>query len=659
MSTLAFPESRAPRDAQPATAAVARNAFPTLRTPAGPVPAGAPAWNPQRAGSMPSHRYRDPFARVDVPLTDRGWPARRLAQAPLWVPVDLRDGNQALAEPMDTARKQRMFDLMLAMGYKEIEVGYPSASQTDFDFVRHLATTADLPEDVTVVVFTPAKADLIERTFASIEGLPRAMVHMYTATAPTWREVVLGHDRRSLHELILRHAGLVGRLADRHRAGPVRMQFSPEVFNLTEPDYVLEVCDSLTGLWDASPDRPVVHNLPATVEIATPNVYADQIEYMHRHLARRDAVILSVHPHNDRGTGVACAELAVLAGAQRVEGCLFGNGERTGNVDLVTLALNLHAQGIDPMIDFSDIDEIRRVVEDCNRLPVHIRHPYVGDLVYTAFSGTHQDAIKKGMARHAEQAAAAGIVPEQAPWNVPYLPIDPADVGRGYEAVIRVNSQSGKGGVAYLLQTGYGLDLPRGLQPEFSRLVQAQTDASGAEVTPADLWALFHEAYLAPGTRGPVALGRWSTREIAPGEHEFACVLAAPRPEGVADGVAESVADGGRAAAADSETEAGVEYRGTGTGTLSAFVSSLAGFGTKVEILGYTEHALEAAADALPADGTDGVAVCYVECRVDGAPCWGVGMDTSVLTASVRAVLSAVNRTRSAGASPAPARAGA
>jgi 2-isopropylmalate synthase len=663
VSPLAFPESRAPRDAQPATAA--RTAFPTLRTPAGPVPADAPAWNPQRPGSMPSHRYRDPFARVEVPLTDRGWPARRLARAPLWVPVDLRDGNQALAEPMDTARKQRMFDLMLAMGYKEIEVGYPSASQTDFDFVRHLATTADLPEDVTVVVFTPAKADLIERTFASIEGLPRVMVHMYTATAPTWREVVLGHDRRSLHELILRHAGLVGRLADRHRAGTVRMQFSPEVFNLTEPDYVLEVCDSLTELWDASPDRPVVHNLPATVEIATPNVYADQIEYLHRHLARREAVILSVHPHNDRGTGVACAELAVLAGAQRVEGCLFGNGERTGNVDLVTLALNLHAQGIDPMIDFSDIDEIRRVVEDCNRLPVHIRHPYVGDLVYTAFSGTHQDAIKKGMARHAEQAAAAGLAPEQAPWNVPYLPIDPADVGRGYEAVIRVNSQSGKGGVAYLLQTGYGLDLPRGLQPEFSRLVQAETDASGAEVTPADLWALFHEAYLAPGTHGgPVALGRWSTREIAPGEHEFVCVLEDARADGdsgVGDGRTGQGADPSRA----TDAEAEVEYRGTGTGTLSAFVRALAGFGTKVEILGYTEHAVEAAADASAtdvsaavvsaADGTDGVAVCYVECRVDGAPCWGVGMDTSVLTASVRAVLSAVNRIRSAAASPAQA----
>ena len=597
----------------PASAPARFPNFPTLRTPAGPVPADAPAWNPQRASSMPSHRYRSAFDKVEVPLTDRTWPARRLERAPLWVPVDLRDGNQALAEPMDTSRKQRMFDLMLAMGYKEIEVGYPSASQTDFDFVRHLATSGDLPEDVTVVVFTPAKPDLIERTFESIEGLPRTMVHMYTATAPTWRDVVLGHDRDSLLALIRRNAELVGRLADRHRAGIVRLQFSPEVFNLTEPDYVLEVCDSLTELWDASPDRPVVHNLPATVEIASPNVYADQIEYMSRHLARRDSVILSVHPHNDRGTGVACAELAVLAGAQRVEGCLFGNGERTGNVDLVTLALNLHAQGLDPMVDFSDIDEIRRVVEHCNRLPVHIRHPYVGDLVYTAFSGTHQDAIKKGMAQHAASAAAAGQPGAQAAWNVPYLPIDPADVGRGYEAVIRVNSQSGKGGIAYLLLTEYGLDVPRALQPELAKLVQQTTDASGTEATAEDLWELLRAAYLVPGTDGQLALGEWSTRTTGPGEHEFVCTLT----------------DGDGPAA---------EYRGTGNGLLSAFVRALAEAGTKVDILGYTEHAV--------GSGPDSEAACYAECRVDGVTRWGVGVDTSVLTASVRAVLSAVNRAR-------------
>ena len=580
--------------------------FPTLHAPTGPIPPDAPGWNPQRPGAMPSHRYRSAYDKVSVPLTSRAWPAARLDRAPLWVPVDLRDGNQALAEPMDTARKARMFELMLAMGYKEIEVGYPSASQTDFDFVRHLATSDTLPEDVTVVVFTPAKPDLIERTFAAIEGLPRAMVHMYTATAPTWREVVLGYDRPGLHRLILRNAELIGRLADRHAAGPVRLQFSPEVFNLTEPDYVLEVCDSLTELWDASPDRPVVHNLPATVEIASPNVYADQIEYMHRHLARRDAVILSVHPHNDRGTGVACAELAVLAGAQRVEGCLFGNGERTGNVDLVTLGLNLHAQGVDPMIDFSDIDTIRGVVEHCNRLPVHIRHPYVGDLVYTAFSGTHQDAIKKGMAQHAAAAAAAGVPEREHPWNVPYLPIDPADVGRGYEAVIRVNSQSGKGGVAYLLQAEYGLDLPRALQPEFSALVQQVTDASGAEATAADLYALFRATYLEPGTDGSIGLGAWRTSEIAPGEHEFVCVLS------------------------------GEEYRGRGNGPLSAFIRALAEAGPKADVLTYTEHAVDS--------GLDSAAVCYAQCRVDGVVSWGVGLDTSVLAASVRAVLSAANR---------------
>ncbi|MFI6904347.1 2-isopropylmalate synthase [Nonomuraea sp. NPDC050394] len=436
---------------------------------------------------MPYRKYRPIQERVEVPLTERRWPANRIGTAPLWVPVDLRDGNQALAEPMDTPRKRRMFDLLTGMGYKEIEVGYPSASQTDFDFVRHLAEDGNVPDDVTVVVFTPARRDLIERTFASIEGLPRTVVHLYTATAPVWRDVVLGRGRDEVHAMIRRAAALMARLA----GGTTRFQFSPEVFNLTEPDFVLEICDGLTELWDASPDRPVIHNLPATVEAATPNVYADQIEYMHRNLSRRDSVILSVHPHNDRGTGVACAELAVLAGAQRVEGCLFGNGERTGNVDLVTLALNLYAQGVDPMIDFSGIDRIREVVEHCNRIPVHPRHPYGGELVYTAFSGTHQDAISKGLARHTG-----------GHWEVPYLPIDPADVGRTYEAVIRVNSQSGKGGIAHLLKTGHGLDLPARLRADFSQVVQRATDASGREATPDDLWELFTATYLTPGRTG-------------------------------------------------------------------------------------------------------------------------------------------------------------
>ncbi|MFE0153231.1 2-isopropylmalate synthase [Nonomuraea sp. NPDC059007] len=436
---------------------------------------------------MPYRKYRPIQERVEIPPTERRWPGNRIETAPLWVPVDLRDGNQALAEPMDTPRKRRMFDLLTGMGYKEIEVGYPSASQTDFDFVRHLAQDGDVPDDVTVVVFTPARQDLIERTFASIEGLPRTVVHLYTATAPVWRDVVLGRGREEVHAMIRRAATQMARLAD----GTTRFQFSPEVFNLTEPDFVLEICDGLTELWDASPDRPVIHNLPATVEAATPNVYADQIEYMHRNLSRRDSVILSVHPHNDRGTGVACAELAVLAGAQRVEGCLFGNGERTGNVDLVTLALNLYAQGVDPMIDFSRIDRVREVVEHCNRIPVHPRHPYGGELVYTAFSGTHQDAISKGLARHTG-----------GHWEVPYLPIDPADVGRTYEAVIRVNSQSGKGGIAHLLRTGYGLDLPARLRADFSQVVQRATDASGREATQEDLWELFAATYLTPGRAG-------------------------------------------------------------------------------------------------------------------------------------------------------------
>ncbi|MFI7151485.1 2-isopropylmalate synthase [Nonomuraea sp. NPDC050022] len=557
---------------------------------------------------MPYHRYQPAHRRVEVPLTERGWPARRIEQAPLWVPVDLRDGNQALAEPMDPARKRRMFELLVAMGFKEIEVGYPSASQTDFDFVRDLAASEKgpgaVPEDVTIVVFTAARRDLIERTFASVEGLPRVVVHLYTATAPVWRDVVLGHDRQELRALIKDAAGHVARLADARPGPPIRYEFSPEVFNLTEPDYVLEVCDDLTALWEASPDRPVIHNLPATVETATPNVYADQIEYMHRHLARRDSVILSVHPHNDRGTGVACAELALLAGAQRVEGCLFGNGERTGNVDLVTLALNLHSQGVDPMLDLSDIDAIRRTVEHCNRLPVPDRHPYAGDLVYTAFSGTHQDAIGKGLAHHAKRAAELGVPVEQAPWEVPYLPIDPADVGRDYQAVIRVNSQSGKGGIAYLLSTHQGLDLPRRLQIDFSAVVQRATDGSGAEMTAEELWRLFQAAYLDPADDGPYALAYWSTAETGPGVHAFT----------------------------GTRRDGGGELRGTGNGPLSALAGALGG----VDILHYAQHAT--------GPGQDSQAVAYVEARVGETVRWGAGRDTSVLTASVRALLAAVNR---------------
>ncbi|MFI8962950.1 2-isopropylmalate synthase [Streptomyces sp. NPDC053493] len=614
-------------------------------------------WNPQRPGPMPYHRYRPYQDRVHVPEpAGRDWPAARIERAPLWVPVDLRDGNQALAEPMDTARKRRFFDLLVRTGFKEIEVGYPSASRTDFDFVRHLAgliASGAVPDDVTPVVFTPARAELIERTFTSLDGLPKAVVHLYIPTSPVWRDTVLGRDRAQVRATVEEAATLMARLADARPESHIRFQFAPETFNLTEPDFVLELCDALTELWDASPDRPVTHNLPATVEISTPNVYADQIEYMHRHLARRDSVILSVHPHNDRGTGVACAELAVLAGAQRVEGCLFGNGERTGNVDLVTLALNLYAQGVDPMLDLSDIDAVRAVVEECNRLPVHPRHPYAGDLVHTAFSGTHQDAISKGLVRHAKDAADAGLDPALAPWAVPYLPIDPADIGRSYEAVIRVNSQSGKGGVAYLLRTHHGVDLPERLRPEFSAVVQEATDAHGREATADELYELFRATYLAPGEdlgpnaghgpgrdagRGaghdsdraavggaghdagaatgqeqPVRLEEWTTTPAPEGQpHRFACVLTA----------------GGRTAA----------YEGHGNGPLSAFADALARAGITVDVLDFAEHST--------GPGASGDAVAYAECRVDGRTAWGAGRDPSVLGASVRAVVSAVNRAR-------------
>ncbi|MFE6960480.1 2-isopropylmalate synthase [Streptomyces sp. NPDC057696] len=563
-------------------------------------------WNPQQPGPMPYHRYRPHHDRVDVPVRERSWPGARIERAPLWVPVDLRDGNQALAEPMDTGRKRRFFDLLVRTGFKEIEVGYPSASRTDFDFVRHLVTSGAVPDDVTPVVFTPARRDLIERTFASIEGLPRAVVHLYIPTSRVWRDVVLGRDRAQVWEIVRDAASHMARLADARPGAHIRFQFAPETFNLTEPDFVLEICDGLTELWDASQDRPVTHNLPATVEIATPNVYADQIEYMHKNLSRRDAVILSVHPHNDRGTGVACAELAVLAGAQRVEGCLFGNGERTGNVDLVTLAMNLYAQGVDPMVDFSDIDAVREVVEHCNRLPVHPRHPYGGDLVYTAFSGTHQDAISKGLAHHAATAAAAGVPAREARWDVPYLPIDPADVGRSYEAVIRVNSQSGKGGTAYLLATHHGVDLPARMRPAFARVVQEATDDSGHEATPKDLYELFRSTYLEPGRgAGHVSLTAWS----ADGEgqaHRFVCTLQVGDRTG--------------------------DFEGRGGGTLSAFVDALAAAGVGVDIVDFTEDA--------HGEG----ATVYAQCRVDGVTAWGAGRDPSPLVASVQAVLAAVNR---------------
>ncbi|MFE7066413.1 2-isopropylmalate synthase [Microbacterium sp. NPDC057658] len=554
---------------------------------------------------MPSHRYRDVYSRVAVPLQTRTWPSARLTQAPLWVPVDLRDGNQALAEPMDPARKRLFFELMVAMGYKEIEVGYPSASRTDYDFVRLLAETDLAPADVTIVVFTPARRDLIERTVESVRGIRNPVViHMYTATAPTWRDVVLGQDREGLRALILTGGQDVLRLAG--ELDNVRFEFSPEVFTLTEPDFVLDVCGVMTTLWDATPERPVILNLPATVEVATPNVYADQIEYMHRNLGRRDGVILSVHPHNDRGTGVACAELAVLAGAQRVEGCLFGNGERTGNVDLVTLALNLHAQGVDPMIDFSDIDEIRRTVAHCNGIDIHARHPYAGDLVHTAFSGTHQDAIRKGFAEHRARAAEEGRPEDEIEWRVPYLPIDPADIGRSYDAVIRVNSQSGKGGIAYLLEDAYGIELPRRLQIDLARLVQRRTEQTGREVTAAEVWDIFHAAYLASADTGPLKLR--ADADVAGG-----CTTITLHADGV-------------------ETRT----RHDGVGPVEALGTALAAIGLPVEILSLHQTSI--------GTGTDSDALTLIEYRDGARSEWAAGRDRSVLAATLHAVRNAAER---------------
>jgi 2-isopropylmalate synthase len=584
-------------------------AFPGISTPAGPIPAHAPAWNRQRHSQMPSHRYADPYDRVSIPLSDavRTWPARRLTAAPLWVPVDLRDGNQALAEPMDPARKRRFFDLMVAMGYKEIEVGYPSASQTDFDFVRLIAEQDIAPEDVTIVVFAAARRDLIARTVEAVRGIRNPVViHLYTATAPTWRETVLGRDRDELRALILDAGRDV--LALTEGLPRVRFEFSPEVFMLTEPDYALEVCNAMTALWEATPERPVILNLPATVEIATPNVYADQIEYMHRNLERRGGVILSVHPHNDRGTGIACAELALLAGAERIEGCLFGNGERTGNVDLVTLALNLHAQGIDPMIDFSDIDEVRRTVEHSNRIEVHPRHPYVGDLVHTAFSGTHQDAIRKGFAEHRARAAREGRAESEIAWRVPYLPVDPADLGRSYDAVIRVNSQSGKGGIAYLLETGFGVQLPRRLQIDLAGHVQRRADESGAELDAHALWRIFDETYLGDRENARVALSEVRIEETA-AESRVAFRLRID------------------------DVETRTEH--LGLGPVEAVAAELARRGAAIEVLDLHQTSV--------GSGNAVEALTLLEYRSAHGTGWAAGRDRSVLTATLNAVLVAAD----------------
>ncbi|KQP64677.1 2-isopropylmalate synthase [Nocardioides sp. Leaf285] len=569
--------------------------------------------NAQRPSGMPVHRY-EAFQPVDLP--DRTWPTRKITHAPRWLSTDLRDGNQALIDPMTPARKLEMFDLLVRMGYKEIEVGFPSASQTDFDFVRQLVEGDRIPDDVRISVLTQAREDLIERTVESLVGADRATVHLYNATAPLFRRVVFGVTPQECTSIAVRGTELVMKYAEQHLGRAIEefgYQYSPEIFTQSETDFALSVCEAVSDVWQPEPGREIILNLPATVEMSTPNTYADQIEYFSRGLTRREVSAISLHPHNDRGTAVAATELALMAGADRVEGCLFGHGERTGNVCLVTLGMNLFSQGIDPQIDFAvggGIDEVRRTVEYCTQLPVHPRHPYAGDLVYTAFSGSHQDAIKKGLEDLDRQAAEQGHPVGEIRWEAPYLPIDPKDVGRTYEAVIRVNSQSGKGGVAYVLKAEHKLDLPRRAQIEFSRVVQERTDAEGGEITPDEIWAVFRAEYL--DREAPLRLDAVHTSSAA-GEKDALDVNV------FVDGQAQSL-------------------HGTGNGPLSAFCDAINALPQDwdVRILDYAEHALTA--------GGDSLAAAYVECSVRDRIYWGVGVDANIVTASLQAVVSAVNR---------------
>ena len=563
----------------------------------------------QQPSGMPCHRYT-PFQPVDLP--DRTWPAKSITTAPRWLSTDLRDGNQALIDPMSPARKHKMFELLVRMGYKEIEVGFPASGQTDFDFIRELIEEDRIPDDVRISVLTQAREDLIERSVQSLAGAHKATVHLYNATAPIFRKVVFRIDREECKALGVEGTRHVMKYAEQYLDGTdFGYEYSPEIFMDTELDFALDVCEGVMDVWQPGPGREIILNLPCTVERSTPNVYADQIEWMSRNLSRREHVCLSVHTHNDRGTAVADAELAVLAGADRIEGCLFGNGERTGNVCLVTLGLNLFSQGIDPMIDFAEIDEIRRTAEYCTRIDVHERHPYAGDLVYTSFSGSHQDAIKKGFDDLDRIAAEQGKPVGELPWAMPYLPIDPKDVGRSYEAVIRVNSQSGKGGVAYIMKADHHLDLPRRLQIEFSHVIQRHTDDEGGEVDAPLMWQIFAEEYLEPGAFELVRFGSAS-----------------------GDGV-ERITTTVRAF--------GVEHvlAGLGNGPIAAFCDAVSGIdlglgGLNVRVLDYTEHALTA--------GRDAEAAAYLEIEVGDRVLWGVGISESIVDASLRGVISALNR---------------
>ncbi len=563
----------------------------------------------QVKSNSPIHRYQ-PFTPVD--LADRTWPAKTITVAPKWCSVDLRDGNQALIDPMDPPRKLAMFKLLVQMGYKEIEVGFPSASQTDFDFVRKIIEEDLIPDDVVIQVLTQARAHLIDRTFESIKGAKQAIVHLYNSTSTLQRRVVFGQDKDGIKKIATDAAAYCLSLVDSVKGTQISFEYSPESYTGTELSYALEVCDAVNDIWRPTPSWKTILNLPATVEMATPNVYADSIEWMHRNLAYRDSVVLSLHPHNDRGTGVAAAELGYMAGADRIEGTLFGNGERTGNVCLVTLGINLLSQGIDPHIDFSDISEVRRVVEYANQLRVPERHPYGGDLVFTAFSGSHQDAIKKGFEHLERDAQSAGKTIDQMLWAVPYLPIDPKDIGRSYEAVIRVNSQSGKGGVAYMMKNEHSLDLPRRLQIEFSQVVQAKTDSEGGEVNPEQMWGIFEDEYL-PTESAP--WGRFRLRGLSQSS---------------------SLGEDVKLIAEITDRGASHTLNGTGNGPIAAFCSAIASHGVSVQVLDYYEHAL--------ASGGDASAAAYLECTIDGETFWGVGIDPNTTTASLKAIVSAINR---------------
>jgi len=559
--------------------------------------------------SMPVHRYSS-FVPVD--LVDRTWPTKAMVKAPQWCSVDLRDGNQALIDPMDTPRKLAMFKLLVAMGYKEIEVGFPSASQTDFDFVRKIIEENLIPDDVIIQVLTQARESLIRRTYESIAGAKQAVIHLYNSTSTLQRRVVFGLDKDGIKKIATDAAQLCLELVATVPETKISFEYSPESYTGTELEFAVEVCNAVNDIWKPTPTWKTIMNLPATVEMATPNVYADSIEWMCRNLNNRDSVIVSLHPHNDRGTGVAAAELGYLAGADRIEGTLFGNGERTGNVCLVTLGLNLLSHGIDPHINFSNLDDVRRTVEYANQLRVPERHPYGGDLVFTAFSGSHQDAIKKGFEHLARDAKAAGKEVNDFTWAVPYLPIDPLDIGRSYEAVIRVNSQSGKGGVAYLMKNEHNLDLPRRLQIEFSKVVQTKTEIEGGEITPEELWSIFEDEYL-PTESAP--WGRFRLKGLSQ-----TSVL----NEDVHLSI--SILDRG----------AMQELTGTGNGPIAAFCNILQKYGVDVRVLDYYEHALSA--------GGDASAAAYLECSIDGEVFWGVGIDPNTTTASLKAVVSAINR---------------